>query len=607
MTTDDPPQVLSKKLGSLLAQERELRATRSEVEALRGWMERVQTITEGLSQCHDPQEARHRLLSLLLRNAPYEFAGMLSGGALTLRGLEPGADARQALLECTREIHGEEVMRVSTLPVLGELWVLVGSVPSGAGDEPLTILVGRTARTVAYYPPPWDAELERMGYLLSTIAHVHAAVRYRADLIAERNGLAQQVSAATEQLQRALASAEAAAEAAEAASEAKSQFLAHMSHELRTPMNGILGTIQLLQLSRLPPDANHLVTMLHNSSESLLALLNDILDISRVEAGKLEIHPAPFEPRALVRQTIDTFHLAAQGKGLELRSQLAEATPTRCEGDVTRIRQILMNLVGNAVKFTDEGAITLRVGPGRSPLEGLRFEIEDTGIGIAAENLERAFEKFTQVDDSLSRRFGGSGLGLAICHGLATALGGELGARSEPGVGSCFWLELPLRSLPPLEPEPVAGVDPDAPRPRPGMRVLLAEDNNINQIVISTMLERYGCVVEVVGNGVAAVRSACEQHPDVVLMDIELPDLNGLEAARRIRAFGGTEGVHIVALTSHAFSKYKERCWAAGMNDFVPKPVTLEELGRMLERVAARPSAVYGSGAGTRPVKWAPA
>jgi signal transduction histidine kinase/ActR/RegA family two-component response regulator len=593
MTGKPEPAPFSRKLKDLLVRERDLNNLRSQMAGLRAWMVRVQEITKALSGAETTAEARELLLSLLLSNAPYEFACIMQGGELVLRGVEPSARSRARLLELAREARRTYAVSVVELSFDDEderdaRWVLAGSVTAtdaGAGES-LTVLMGRTSRTAGYYPGPWHDELERMGYLLSTITHVYAAVEYRAALVVERNGLAEQVRVATQELERAVVEAKAAATAAEAANRAKSAFLANMSHELRTPMNGILGTIQLLQLGELHADQEQLVTTLHGSSELLLSLLDDILDTSRIEAGKLEILAEELDIRGLTFVVAETFRLAAANKGLRLIEGIGPTVRTHWYGDSRRIRQVLMNLVGNAIKFTNEGSIRLDVGEVRGPdgAHRLRFEVIDTGIGIAPADLERAFEIFTQVDASRSRRFGGSGLGLAICRGLVAAMGGELGVRSELGKGSCFWFEIPpyaeqptAESQPPPAQQPVR--EPLGPRL---LRVLVAEDNPINQMVVQRMLECLGCEVVVVGDGQAALEAASHDDYDLILMDIEMPRLNGLEATGRLRETPRGSKTPIVALTAYAFDEDRARCQAAGMSGFLVKPINLVALRRAL-------------------------
>jgi len=593
MSAGEPTsKIATKTLGSLLVRERELGEVRGQMAELRGWMARVQEITRALSRAISPIEANELLLSLLLSQAPYELAGMLSDDELLLNGSRLPERSRTMLLALARRVHGSNGVEVVEYQDTGDeesvRWALAGSTSTGEDDdEALTIVVGRTGRTAGYYRGPWDDECDRIRYLLATIEHVYSMVRYRSDLMDERNGLARQVRAATQELQGALGQARAAAQAAQSASVAKSRFLANMSHELRTPMNGILGSIQLLRVGTLAPEQESLVAMLHSSSELLLSLLNDILDTSRIEAGKLDVQEKPFDLRELVGQVGRTFRVAASGKGLELIERVDPQLPTTCIGDIKHIRQVLMNLVGNAIKFTSEGAIRLEVrsvSVDGAPM--LRFEIHDTGIGIAGDDLPRVFESFTQIDSSRTRRFGGTGLGLAICKGLVEALGGTIGVNSRMGQGSCFWFHVPLAA------ESAATVPAATPTPSPtplgrSLRVLVAEDNIVNQTVIRRMLEQLGCTVDVVSDGLAAVEAASKHDYDVIFMDVEMPRLSGLGATEQLRQRGGERRTPVVALTAHAFAEDEARCRAAGMDDFLAKPVELSALQRALHEHGA--------------------
>ncbi len=582
-------QVATQTLNSLLSREREFNEVRNQIADLRGWMARVQEITEALARAVSPIEAHELLLSLLISQAPYELAGLLSDDDLLLNGGRLPERSRTMLLALARKVDGKNTVEVVEYDSPGGddehsvRWALAGSIGIGNG-EALTIVVGRTGRTAGYYRGPWDSETERLGYLLSTIVHVYAAVRYRSDLMDERNSLARQVRAATRELEGALEKAEAAADAAEAASQAKSRFLANMSHELRTPMNGILGSIQLLRVGPLAPEQESLVAMLHSSSELLLSLLNDILDTSRIEADKLDVQEHPFDLPELVAQVCRTFRVAANAKGLELLERVDDSLPPTCVGDIKHIRQVLMNLVGNAIKFTNEGSVRLEVRPDHSHKPSvLRFEVHDTGIGIESEDLTRVFESFTQIDSSRTRRFGGTGLGLAISKGLVEALGGTMGVNSRLHQGSCFWFHVPLvaeTSRPPVT-EADERLDPPSETDHP-LRVLVAEDNIVNQTVIRRMLEQLGCTVEVVGDGIAAVDAATHKHYDVVFMDVEMPRLSGLGATEQIRERQQEYRVPVVALTAHAFAEDEARCRAAGMDDFLAKPVKMTALRRML-------------------------
>ena len=386
---------------------------------------------------------------------------------------------------------------------------------------------------------------------------------------------------------------ERARDAAEAAGRAKVEFLANMSHEIRTPMNGIIGMNRLLLSTRLDGPQRVYAEAVSSSAQSLLTIINDILDVTKLEAGRVELERIEFDLEPLLRDVIALLHPRAMEKELALALQLDDAARGRFRSDPTRLRQVLLNLIGNAVKFTETGGVSVKVRRAGEDPAGvrLRFEIVDTGIGIPAAARDRLFQMFSQADGSITRRFGGTGLGLAISRQLVELLGGTIGAESEEGKGSTFHIELslpraaplaaPMPEAAPAAEEPVAGA---APAPRRA-RILVAEDDRTNQMITRTMLERAGYAVDVVDNGLAAIAAIERDSYELLLMDVQMPELDGVAATQRIRALAPEKaGLPIVAITAHAMAGARQEYVGSGMNDYVSKPFELEELLRVVAR-----------------------
>jgi len=377
-----------------------------------------------------------------------------------------------------------------------------------------------------------------------------------------------------------------AKEAAERSNRAKSEFLANMSHEIRTPINGILGMARLLRHAS-PGEVREYAEKVHWSAEMLLGLVNDVLDFSKIEAGKLALETAPFSPRTELERLAGLFAPRTAAKGLELRLEVGDGLPEWVEGDAARWRQVLVNLMSNAIKFTSRGSVTIEVEP-ETVGDGaatIRVAVRDTGIGIAREALESLFDPFTQADSSTTRRFGGSGLGLAICKSLVEAMGGRIGVESAPGEGATFWFAITFaRGEAPEDDTTVTGYLVQ--RLAGGdHRVLVVEDNAVNQLVARRQLETIGLHVDVAGNGLEALDALAASHYDLVLMDCQMPELDGYETTRRIRREkGGNWQVPVVALTAHALAGDRERCLAAGMNDYLAKPFREMELAAVVGR-----------------------
>ena len=390
---------------------------------------------------------------------------------------------------------------------------------------------------------------------------------------------------------------------ANAASDAKSAFLATMSHEIRTPLNGVLGMAQAMTRDELSPVQRERLTVIRQAGETLLVLLNDLLDLSRIEAGKLELEDGVIDLDQMLRGVQATFTTLASEKDVSLRVELAEAARGAWSGDPTRVRQILYNLVSNAVKFTAAGEVMVKVA---FEAANLVFEVADTGPGIPADRLGALFQKFVQADASTTRRYGGSGLGLSICRQLSHMMGGGVEVRSTVGVGSVFTVRLPLeRSVAPLAPA-ANGAEPmselDVGRDAGAVRILAAEDNPMNQLVLKTLLAQVGVMVECVGDGREAIEAWATGDWDAILMDVQMPVMGGPEAAREIRAREVRERrrrTPIIALTANAMEHHRAEYIAAGMDALVPKPLEMERLLQALQSVldaAAPPDRLEAQG-----------
>jgi signal transduction histidine kinase len=384
-----------------------------------------------------------------------------------------------------------------------------------------------------------------------------------------------------------------AADAAAAASRAKSEFLANMSHEIRTPMNAVLGLLGLAHEMAPPGEQRQLLSIARSSAESLLTVLNDVLDFSRVEAGQLTLERVVFPLGDALYAAIRTLTLLAEQKHLTLAIDLEPGVPDVVVGDPGRLRQVLINLLGNAIKFTSAGSVSLRVRllTREQGAVTVQLSVSDTGVGIPPEAQAAIFQAFTQADASTTRKYGGTGLGLSICHRLVTLMGGRIWVESEVGKGSTFHFiacfgEADARTLdvdPPVRETPPATRSPGVPL---GLRVLVAEDNGVNQMLTVRFLRKLGCEASVADNGRDALEAVTAGGFDLVLMDVQMPEMDGYEATAAIRAHPdqAMASLPIVALTAHATASDRDRCLAAGMNGFLTKPLRLDALRTELER-----------------------
>ena len=430
------------------------------------------------------------------------------------------------------------------------------------------------------------------------------------------NAMAERLGNRDQELMQQTALLAAAHQQALDASRLKSEFLATMSHEIRTPMNGIVGMADLLATTKLNSEQSEYAEIIRSSADALMTIINDILDLSKIEAGRTELQKESFSLQLLVEDVVHLLSPAACARHLDLRSHLAPDLPLTCRGDPARLRQVLLNLVGNAIKFTEHGEVRISVrhelpGAGQEQAPHLvRFEVMDTGIGIAQQKIEQLFTPFTQLDASNTRKYGGTGLGLAISKRLVDLMSGEISVKSELQRGSTFWFVVPL---PPLVEQPLAAVPSapdipeaaahqiDQPTQQPpsaplektdengARQILLAEDNIVNQKVVLRQLNRLGYTATVVADGRQAVDAVRSQRFGLILMDCQMPELDGYEATRMIRCHESaaadiSQHTPIVALTANAMEGDREACLACGMDDYLAKPLRMEALQTMLER-----------------------
>jgi signal transduction histidine kinase/CheY-like chemotaxis protein len=572
-----------------------------------------------------PTAALSRIESLL-KDARFRLAGVLLDQVSTTGSVNQARDAREeipriwseykriASIDTFDEESRQLVGRVdSHLPRLDAYLVrLVAAYVSNDRDSLLALLEDDWPELQLGIAKPIE-KLQPIQARRVKIAYEDAVSKGRTLLIVQGFVLAAGLLVTI----AALGATRRATEAAQASSRAKSEFLANMSHEIRTPMNGVLGMSELLLATSLTEKQRRFVGNIHGCGQSLLAVINDILDFSKIEAGKLALEPIAFDPREVVRQVTELLATRVRADAVEVRCEFDPAVARTVTGDPGRLRQILTNLVGNAVKFTERGRITITVAATSAP-GTLKFAVADTGIGIAPDACARLFRAFEQADGSTTRRYGGTGLGLAISRELATLMGGEIGVQSTPGTGSTFWFTAHLPAVAAAADRPPPGAAPRAedasPDTTPGKRavdpsrpegpalVLLVEDNAVNAEIGLFLLGSLGCRTRLARDGNAAVRMIAEERPALVLMDCPLPVVDGFGIVREIRAreAAGPQSpgertaarLPIVALTTHAAHDDRERCLAAGMDDTLCKPFSRETLHDVLMRwlpAAAKP------------------
>ena len=532
---------------------------------------------------HGPDELFAQAGKALFRIAPFDGAAFFrldpAGADFPLAWCEPAGRSSQF----SEEIEAQISRGVFAWALQNNHPVLVPGAAFGGTavlhalvtrSGPIGMFLGTVPDRATFIP---DGCQKLMSIVLTSCATNLRSEELRAELRQTNRGLAEAIEVRTAELRQ-------ARDVAFRAAQVKSEFLANMSHEIRTPMNAVLGTVAMLMEAGLEPEQRSLALTIERSGRDLLTIINDILDFSKLEAGKLRIENIAFDLQETVEGVVTLLTAKAEAKQIRLRAKIADGTPQHVTGDPGRLRQVLTNLIDNAIKFTEQGFVMVHLAPvpGPDTVSTVSFTIRDSGIGIPEDKLASIFEKFTQADTSTTRKFGGTGLGLTICRQLAELMGGGITAASEPGQGSTFTLTIPFERPGAVSAPPASAVIVPS---RLTGRVLLAEDYPANQRIARWMLERLGLAVTVAEHGQQVLDHLQQDTFDVILMDCQMPEMDGYDATRAIRTSAAPYAeIPIIAMTAAALATDRDRCLAVGMNDYISKPVQQEDLARTLAK-----------------------